>query len=54
MTLWVNLGPRWAGLGLDWRISEVFSDFNDSKGLFRVVVGWVGIELDDPEGLFQP
>ena len=54
MFLWVCLGSWWDGLELFWGISEVSSNLNVPMGLFRVMVGWVGVGVVDLGGVFQP
>ena len=33
---------------------EVFSNLDDPMDLFRVMVEWVGVGVEDPGSLFQP
>ena len=48
---WFYLESRWSGLGSELWIWEASSKLNVPMGLFRVMVGWVGIvELG---GVFQ-
>ena len=56
MTLWIYLESWWGLLGLElgWITLAVFSNLDDPMDLFRVMVGWVGVGLDDLGGLLQP
>ena len=42
------------GTGGEWMTLEVFSNLDDPMDLFRVMVGWVGVGVEDPGSLFQP